>query len=347
MIDAMHARPEELPSRAINFGMEAGAMRRHRAKSSLCLFIGAAALVACQNDLTAPQQSAVQPRVMKSSSFGCGAQPSRAAVGKAQEIPRLPTVTVTAIYSGGGIPWNLLQQMNFPAGQGANFAPCMNAPGESYVVDTVHVAPADTLPVPVPDGVDADWWRTLSPREQSVMLARAEEMMRLNPYTFPNVGSIMNMFFGEGIRDAKLHAKLRANDFFPGTTIEAELFAGAVYGCSLYRRFVAQSDWQLSNAETLQLVVDLVGALGEAQYWNAPMRGIRFGRNGTFGAGLAFADGYMQDCGWLAFQSVGGAISVSDPYKNSGPPNGGGNGRPYVPPIDDGGNGLPPGWHDQ
>jgi len=81
----------------------------------------------------------------------------------------------------------------------------------------------------------------------------------------------------------------------------------------------------------------MVTAFGEAQFTSRPLVGLRFGRNGAFGAGLASIDRSGIDCGTLAFQAAGGAIDVNDPYGGRGaaPPDRGG-----VPPDL---GGTPPG----
>jgi hypothetical protein len=236
----------------------------------------------------------------------------------------LPGVMVTANYSGAsfGIPFNLIQTMNFGAGTNLGPVQCGGAVGESYVVVDATFEPE---PLPVPDGVDPNFWRELSPREQRTLLKWAEAVMRQFPGSYRSVGAVITERFGTQIQTVKTTAKIRALDFLTNPTA-SELLAGGIYGCMLYRRY-SRDPWSLfSNAEVLELASSLTAAFGEAQFARRPLIGLRFGRNGAFGAGLAAADAQNTDCGWLVFRSVGTAILVTDPYDGSGGQPGGGDG---------------------
>jgi hypothetical protein len=302
-------------------------------------------LAACQDGATAPIDPG-RERVMADLSGNCGRQqPSR--ILSATTPPTLPTVTVTATFPGfaTGLPWNIVQQMNFPLNAGAHQAPCQNTPGTTYIAETLYVSP-DT--VAKPDGVSEEFWASLSRRERTVLLASAELYLRLNPNVNKTPGIVISEVFEDAILRSKSLAQRRATDFL-GASQATELMAGGVYGCMLYKEFVASGTWFLSNNATLQLVADLVGAFAEAEFRLLPLRATRFARNGVFGVGLAFNDVRQSDCGTLVFNAMNaGTIDVSDPYDNGGltpsptPPPGGG----YYPPLPPE-NGLPPGWMDQ
>jgi hypothetical protein len=236
-------------------------------------------------------------------------------------------VTVWARYSGAsfGIPFNLGQQMNFGGNMDVRLLPCIEAEGESFSV-TATTEVAD--PLPAPDGVDPSWWGRLSPREQRVLLTWAEAIMKQYPGAYRSVGAVISEMFGNNVDRLKTQARIRARDFLADQQ-EADLFAGAIYGCLLYQRYSRDPNAPFSGSEVLEMSTALTGALGEAQFATRPLRGVRFGRNGAFGAGLAAADGYGGDCGWLAFRSIGGAILVNDPYAigNGAVPPGGGGGE--------------------
>jgi len=297
---------------------------------------GVLALAACRNDVTAPQPRIAVSAASASNSCG-GLEPSRAprAVG---DPHALHGVTVRANFPQAGIPWNVLQQMTFPMWSGADRAPCLNSQFATYSVDTL--TPDAATPLPIPDGVDPDFWVLLSPREQRVLLARAELYMQLYPGKYPTIGSAIDGIFSGKMLGAKAASKIRANDYQldPG---EGELLAGGIYGCLLYRSFVRDRDWIFSNDETLEIVSQLVAAFAEAKFFDRPLRGLQFGRNGVFGGAMAQSDGYGIDCGTLAFNSIpSGRISITDPYllPRSNPP---GTGVPQPPDP----GGLPPGWY--
>ncbi len=258
--------------------------------------------------------------------------------------PTLPVVVVTASFPSAGLPWNVMQQMQFPLNAGAQQALCLNSPLATYRAETLYVAASD--PIPAPDGVDPNFWASLSPREQRALIARAKQLMELYPNKYPTIGSTIDAFFKQKMLPAKFEAKLRGIDFLGGTS-EAEMMAGGVYGCLLYQRFVRDPDWFLSNRETLELVTELVTAFAEAEFASFPLRAVQFGRNGVFGAAMAQSDPYGSECGRLVFDSIpSGRIDVRDPYSTPSagatPPPGNPNYSP-APPF----TGGPDGWWDQ
>lgn len=318
----------------------------------LLVLSSAVALAACQDGLTAPRDT-----VRASFGTACGNQmaagvrtphgtsTAQLSVGS---IPQLPGVTITATFPGGtgGLPWNISQQMNFPLNAGADRALCLNDQSVAYVAETLYVAAVDS--VAMPPGVDPNFWASLSPRERKVLLARAEQLLKLYPSRYASLTAVISDVFEPMMLASKTDSKVRAADFFGGTP-EHEMFAGGVYGCQLYQRFVTNTGWAFSNAETLQMVSELVAAFAEAEFAYYPLRAVRFARNGVFGAGIASASAVHSECGRLIFNSIpGGTIDVSDPYTVTqappAPPGGGGYQPTPEPPP--GGSGLPPGWYD-
>jgi hypothetical protein len=302
-------------------------------------------LVACQDGTTAPRDIG-RTNLVSASLSNCGGTQAASEFHSLGDGYPLPGVTVTATFpGGGGLPWNIMQQMQFPLGAGADRAPCLGTPQETYRVDTLYIAQMDTIPAP--EGVDPGWWNSLSPREQRAILRLAQLYMQLNPNRYPYAGAVINQVFFQAIQNAKSDTRIRANDFqLPG--FEGDMLAGGIYGCELYQRFVRAPDWLLSNDETREFVISMVTAFAEAEYTYAPLRALRFGRNGAIGAGLAQASATFGDCGWLIFNSIpGGSIVVTDPYTDGTvpPTPGGGGGRPPLPPAPEPGA-LPPGWYD-
>jgi hypothetical protein len=255
--------------------------------------------------------------------------------------PSLAPVTITANFGGAGLPWNVMQQMQFPLNSGADHAPCLNSPVVTYTAETLYVAKGDSIPAP--DGVDADWWASLSARERRVLVSRARSLMEMYPDRWSRIGEAINTLFeGTMLRD-KTKAMLRGIDYY-GDSQEAELFAGGVYGCTLYQDFIADPRWAFSNAETLTLVIELVTAFAEAQFWQTPLRALVFGRNGTIGAAIADASFDREDCGSMIFSAIpGGRITVANPY--SGQPGSPSGGTPHAPPLPP--TSSPPDWYDQ
>jgi hypothetical protein len=309
---------------------------RSNSAGRLLVLCGAVTLVACQDDVTGPPERGAQGQVA-SLSGRCGEQQSRAGVADGSlgaqraNIPGLGLVTITATYSGSNFGFGgLATAMNFPRYYGSDLAPCMNDAFASYNVDVPVAAELD--PIPAPEGVDGEWWGQLSPREQLTILRYAEQINNLRGGEPNQVGGIINVFFGEAIRQSKFLSKLAGNDFFSGRPIEGEQFAGGCYACLLYRKFVTNPQWPFSNEVTLKLVVELVSSWSEAQFTTTPLRGLQFARNGAFGAGLAQTDGFQTDCTWLIFNAShsGTAIITTDPYSV---PRGGG--RPPIVPRDD------------
>jgi hypothetical protein len=309
----------------------------------LLLVSSTVALAACQDGLTAPQDS-TRSGVTTPSIGACNGRQSERAIHSFGDGYELPGVTVTATFpAGGNLPWSVMQQMQFPLNYGADAAPCLNAPQVTYIVDTLYIAPL--APLPVPPGVDADWWTALSPREQRAIMAKAQLYMLLNPHDYPNVSSVINQVFRNPMLKAKTDAKVRANDF--GLPVhQGEMLAGGIYGCNLYQNFVTDPKWLLSNDDTRDFVITLVTAFAEAEFAYSPLRALRFGRNGAVGAALAQIDGLAGDCGWLIFNSIaGGSIDVADPYAtppSSTPRPASGAQQPALPPS----TGLPIGWQD-
>ena len=312
----------------------------------LLMVCSAGMLAACQDGVTAPRPATGS--MLSASVNACGGlQAQRAGVSGPRigtttagstSIPQLAGVTVTANYAG--LPWNVMQQMQFPMGYGADNAPCLNSPFATYVVDTTYVRVVD--PLPVPAGVDASWWNSLSPREQRAIMDAAEQLVRLSPEQFSSIGDAINRFFRVRINGAKHDARLIGIDYM--TTPEtSELFAGGVYGCLLYRRLVSDPDWFMSNDATLSFAMNLVTAFAEAEFWSSPLRAMKFGRNGIVGAAMAHADSYGLDCARMVFDSIpGGRISITDPYSAQVLPPGGGGYTPPRPPEPT----PPPGWYD-
>jgi len=256
-------------------------------------------------------------------------------------IPQLGRVTVTATFAG--LPWDVMRQMQFPMGSGADRAPCLNSPVATYLVDTVYLGALE--PVPVPPGVDATWWNSMSPREQHAVMDAAERMRQLNPAKYSSASDVINRFFRDKIGGAKHDARLSGTDYMSSPET-AELFAGGVYGCLLYRRLVTDPQWFMSNDATLTFVTNLVTAFAEAEFVTAALRAMTFGRNGIVAAAMAHADPHGQDCARMVFGSIpGGRISITDPYSALGiPPRGGGGWTPPPPTPPE--PSLPPGWHD-
>ncbi len=309
---------------------------RSAALLRLLFLVGATALGACRNDPVAPA-AAVNPHVVSVYGGPCGdLQPTR--VLPSSTPPMLAGVTVTATFAG--FPWDLMQQMRFPLYYGAGRANCFNSPTVSYVAETLYVA-GDT-PIPAPDGVAEEWWAALSPREQKALLRYAEEMIRLYPDRYSKPGSVIRQFFEESMLRSKARAQVRATDFF-GASQETELFAGGIYGCTLYQDFVQRADWVLTNNQTRDLVVELVTAFAEAEFRARPYRALAFGRNGAVGAAMAAQDGHGSDCGQMLFNSIpGGRIVVTDPYAPTPPSAPGGQFSPHPRP-----DGPPGAWLDQ
>jgi hypothetical protein len=316
---------------------------RSNSAERLLVLSSAVVLAACQDSVTAPRTDAHRA-VIAQTFGGCSGWQSERQVQSLGDVYTLGGVTVTANFPGfPGIPWNLLQQMQFPLNSGADLAPCLNTPDATFTVDTLFVAPLD--PLPVPEGVDPDFWKDLSPREQRALLARAELLVRLNPGKYSSVGDAINRYFKGIILHEKAESKIRANDFRLAVK-EGEMLSGAIYGCELYHAFVGSPDWFLSNDETLQFVIELITAFAEAEYAFSPLRAILFGRNGAIGAAMAAAEAASSDCGWLAFNSIpSGRVRVTDPYSTSPvvPAPAPGSQQPTLPPE----TGLPLGWWDQ
>ena len=233
-------------------------------------------------------------------------------------------MTILATYSGAtfGLPFSLVQAMNVGPRSNLGSLSCLAGPGESFAVTEPDVE-LDRLPTP--DGVDPTWWTGLSAREQRVLLKWADAIMKQYPGSYRSVGAVITERFQGRIEPLKTQAKLRALDFLSDPR-EAELLAGGIYGCLLFQQYSRDPNSPFSNAEVLELASSLTGAFGEAQFVRRPLTGLRFGRNGAFGAGLAAADGYGADCGWLTFRAIGGAILVTDPYANGATPPGGADG---------------------
>ncbi len=234
-------------------------------------------------------------------------------------------MTIHATYSGAtfGLPFSLVQAMNFGPRTDFGFLSCLAAPGESF---DVAESDLETDRLPPPEGVDPTWWNSLSPREQRVLLKWADAIMKQFPGAYRSPGAVISELFKGQIEQLKTKAKLRALDLLPDPG-QAELLAGGIYGCLLYQRYSRDPNAPFSNAEVLELASSLTGAFGEAQFARRPLTGLRFGRNGVFGAGLASADGFGTDCGWLVFRSIGGAILVTDPYEGGANQPSGSNGE--------------------
>lgn len=309
---------------------------RNSALLRLLFLAGATVLGACRNDPMAPAAE-VNPDVRSLSGGPCqNLQPTR--VLPSSTPPTLAGVTVTATFTG--LPWDIMQQMRFPLFYGADRAACLNSPTVSYVAETLYVA--DAAAIPAPEGVDEEWWSALSPREQKALLRYAEEMIRLYPDRYAKPGSVIRQFFEQSMLRAKVRAQVRATDYF-GASQETELFAGGIYGCTLYQDFVQRSDWVLTNNQTRDLVVELVTAFAEAEFLTRPYRALAFGRNGAVGAAMAAQDGFGSDCGQMLFNSIpGGRITVTDPYAPPPPLAPGG---PFTPPPRP--DGPPTDWMDQ
>jgi hypothetical protein len=291
---------------------------------------GSVMLVACQDGGVTAPKDVVNPQFAALSASGCGAEATRNALaGGAQSTGfGLPMVTVWATFTGGGLPFGLVQAMNFPRGPSLIRPECLNDGNVQYSV-TDAPAIADPGPIPPPEGVDPQWWAGLSAREQMVLVEWANKILEAGGSGQYTIGSVINNFFGDDIRKARHDARLRGNDLFPGRPKEAAQFGGACYACMLYQYFTANPKWPFSNAQTLRLVVALVAGFAESQFALEPLRGVQFARNGAYGVGLAAEDGYRSECGAFILQAVwSGTIVVTDPYEVRGP----GRVNPVVPP---------------
>ncbi|MES3033177.1 MAG: hypothetical protein V4813_04205 [Gemmatimonadota bacterium] len=290
---------------------------------------GVLVLAACADDPTG-----VPLPLDPSPTFGsCGSEALAQVISATVSNP-LPVWTVRATFSGAalGLPFNLSQSMNFPSYVNVGPAPCLNTSDATY---STEASSAEMDPIPAPPGVDADWWASLSPREQRVLIKWAEILMKLNPNRYTAVGNTITQFFEKAILEFKAKAKIRANDFYGGT-VKAELLSGGIYGCMLYRRFAFDQYSPFSWAETMEMAADLVTAFGEAQFTTRPLAGLVFSTNGVFGAGLAAANLSNGECGRMVFDAVGsGRISVTDPYGSWYNP---GSANPLLPPSDGGDN---------
>lgn len=302
------------------------------------LMLCAAGLSACTDGPVAPRRDGLPPSASVAS---CGGYQQAASTVRLDAFGSLPVITVTATFPG--LPWNVIQSMQFPLGAGGEGARCLNDANVTYGVgSSVEEAPDY---VPPPAGVDIDFWNSLSPREQHVLVAVAEEYRRLYPGRYPGIGAVINNVFREQILRAKTDSKIRANDFF-GTAAESEQFGAAIYGCELYRSFAQDPNWITSNSDALRLSIDLVTAFAESQFAYSPLRGLQFGRNGVFGAATAAAYFGPLDCGALAFAELNqGHVIVTDPYATPAAPGGGGGGG-GTPPGQSPSGSLPPGWYD-
>jgi hypothetical protein len=321
---------------------------RKIASTHLMLLGGAALLAACSDGATAPtpvgRPSASLGVIAGAFSQACGLAPQRASapgidapIAAGRPGQSLPTVVVTGTFPNSGIPFNVLSQMQFPMSAHSTAADCLNDMYARYHTDTL-LNVMEVPPPPMPDGVDAEWWGGLSPREKLVALARAQEMFDAMPGRYASVGDALNRGIRMLVEPARRLAKLHTMDVMTAG-LQAELFFGGVYGCELYRSFVRDQFWMFSNERTVQFVGDLVTAYAEDTYQSAPLRGLVTARNGVMGASLAALNAHTP-CGLLVQQHTGGRIVVEDPYARR--PGGGGGG--YTPPSQDP-DGLPPGWH--
>jgi len=281
--------------------------------------VGAGLLTACAESSVAPVPPQDGLTLFTSNTSCGGAQQSKTASvpsGSAGDVTLrwgwgqpIGGVTVRANFSGAsfGLPFNITQLMNFGAGANLTPLPCLESTGESYSITAAEFMP----PIPAPDGVDPNWWAGLSPREKRALIKWAEAFMKLND-SYRTVGSVIAERFEQQLATLKARSKIRAMDFYGGTP-QGELLAGAIYGCMLYRNYVGDPYSPFANSDVQEFASSMVTAFGEAQFTRRPMFGIRFGRNGAFGAGLASVDRSGIDCGTLMFQAVGGAIIVTAP----------------------------------
>lgn len=283
--------------------------------------VGAGILTACAESPLAPVPPP-EKSVLGQSRAWCdgGDQPMRTAALPAANTPDVSLrsgwpiagVTVTATYSGGwiGLPFDIRQMMTYQQGLDRRPLACLDAPGVRYSEPDV---PEVLGPIEAPDGVDPGWWSGLSPREQRALIKYAEVYMQLYPGTYTSVSSVINGVFRDQLLPLKVRAKVRALDFFGGTA-QGELLAGAIYGCLLYRSYATNPTSPFANSEIGELASSLVTAFAESHFMGRPLMGLRFGRNGVFGAGLAAVDQTGRDCGSIAFSAIGEAILVDDPY---------------------------------
>ncbi len=306
--------------------------------------VGAGLLTACADSPVAPGDGMPRQHGPSLDASGCGGGlDMKTAVmppGSASGVSLRPGwgqpiagVTVRATFSGAsfGLPFNITQMMTFAGGGNMAPLPCFEAQGESYEVTALEVIE----PIPAPDGVDPNFWVALSPREKRALIKWAETYLRLHD-GYRSIGSVIAERFEQQLGTMKARAKIRAMDFYGGSQ-QGELLAGAIYGCMLYREFIGDPYSPFANDDAQEFASSMVAAFGEAQFTSRPLVGLRFGRNGAFGAGLASIDRSGIDCGTLAFQAAGGAIDVNDPYggRAPAPPAHGG-----VPPDQ---GGTPPG----
>ena len=318
---------------------------------------GAAALAACTDGPTSPFARSVE-RGVSASIGNCGGVMDQSAFQSLNDPPppMLGAVTVRADFtSSAGLPWNVMQQMQFPMGAGGERALCLNDAHAAFTVDTVYL-PADTA-VATPAGVDPNFWTSLSPREQMALLKYAQEIQSLRPMTYSSPGQVITAKFQDVMLRIKSQAHTRARDFFSEER-KAEQFAGALYAAMLYREWASDPQWPFTNATTLEIASTLSAAFAEAQFAATPLRAIQFARNGALAAGLVHSDYLNRDIGQLLFSEVGsGMIRVDDPYQTGQGGSGGGRYTPPPPPQDPGsprqpgwwedpGSSLPPGWWD-
>ena len=291
---------------------------RYRNHGILAMVGSVLLLSACTDGATAPLARPLATVGATSLSSCTAAQ--RATAQSLGTPPTLATVTVTATMPGisFGLPFDLVQSMNFAGNFGMVHIGCLEMPEAHYSIietDTVPDEPGK------PDDVDENFWGTLSNREKHALIKLALEYMQMFPDRYPTTGTVINEVFRSAMLYAKAHSLIRAADFFaPGAS--KYLFAGGIYGCMLYQKFSNDQYWFLSRAETLQMVSSLVAAFGEAQYATQPAMALLFGRNGAFGAGAASAAGPSTDCGTVVFGAISsGRITVTDPYGGGATPN--------------------------
>jgi hypothetical protein len=289
---------------------------------------GSVMLAACQDGGVTAPKDVVNPQFAALSASWCGgAQQTRNSLSAGAQSAGfgLPFVSVISTFRGWGVPWGLVQQMNFAGGLNGPRPECFNTSGETYVTVPGDPSQSDPAPLPVPDDVDSDWWYSLTPREQRTLMALAQKMMEQYPGAYGNIGAAINALRGKVIQP-KLTGRIRAADFY-GPAPEGDMMAGGIYGCLLFRSFALDPSWFLDNQSTLSFVSDMVTAFAESHYNARPLRAIQFARNGAMGAVLAAGDSFSRDCGAMIFEAIGNRrILVDDPYTRGGSPS------PLTPP---------------
>jgi hypothetical protein len=309
---------------------------------------GAALLAACADTPTMPDsRPTLSLGAIASSQNGCSAEVMRAGTtglaaglhtGRMTFPPgsTLPVVVITATFTPPLQGFNgIVDQMRFPTSSAYYGAQCINDSYNSFRAETLLVAIDPELPLPA--GVDADWWNGLSARERKVVFNLAQQIQQLYPGSYRDVGQIINEVIRPKLDAAKTASKLQTNDRMQG--LEGQLFFGAVYGCTLFNNFARDPNFILSNDESASLAGNLVRAWAETEYAGQPYVALVVAANGTHAAAIANRFP-TNDCAGTMQNRIGNGIRVDLGTLGSRPPGGGGDTPPQQDP-----NELPPGWY--